>query len=50
MVEIICRSSSQNNFLETLNRNFAAIDTDAKETYILGDFKINMYGNNKYIV
>lgn len=50
VVEIICRSSSQNNFLETLNRNFPAIDTDAKETYILGDFKISMYGNNKYIV
>ena len=47
---IICRSSSQNNFLETIDRNFPSIDTDVKETYILGDFKINMYGNNKYIV
>ena len=25
------------------------MDTDAKETYILGDFNINMYENNKYI-
>ena len=50
MVGIICRSPSQNSFLEILNKNFPSIDTHAKETYILGDFTINMYGNNKYIV
>ena len=47
---IIYRSPSQNNFLEILNENFLCIDTVAKETYILGDFTINMYESNKYIV
>ena len=50
MVGIIYRSPSQNNFLEILNENFPSFDTDAKETHILGDFNINMYENNKYIV
>ena len=48
-VGIICRLPFQNNFLEILNKNFPSIDTDAKETYILRDFNINMY-ENKYIV
>ena len=46
VVEIIYRSPSQNNFLEILNKNFPPVDTDAKETYILGDFNINMYKTN----
>ena len=50
MVGIIYISPSQNNFLEILNKNFPSFDTDAKETYILGDFNINKYQNNKYIV
>ena len=50
MVGIIYRSPSQNNFLEIVNKNFPAVDTDAKETYILGHFNINMYENKKYIV
>ena len=33
---------------EILNKSFLSIDTDAKETYNLGDFNINMYENNKY--
>ena len=49
VVGIIYRSHTQNNFLEILNKNFPSIDTDAKETYILGNFNINMYENN-YIV
>ena len=44
------RSPSQNSFLEILNKNFPSIDTDAKETYILGDFNKNMYENNKSFV
>ena len=43
MVGIIYRSCSQNNFLNIL-------DTDAKGTYILSDFNINIYEINKYIV
>ena len=50
VVRIIYRSSSQKNFLEILHKNFPSTDTDAKETYILGDFNINVYENNKYIV
>ena len=50
MVGIIYMSPSQNNFLKILNKNFPSFDTDAKETYILGDFNINKYQNNKYIV
>ena len=50
VVGIVYRSSSHNNFLEILNENFSSIDTDAKETYILGDFDINIHENNKYIV
>ena len=49
MVGIIYRSHSQNNFLEILNKNFPSIDTGAEETYIFGNFNINMYENN-YIV
>ena len=47
---IIYRSPSRNNFPEILNKNFPSIDTGAKEIYIFGDFKINMYKNNEYIV
>ena len=50
MVGIIDRSPSQNNFLEILNQKFPFIVTDVKETYILGDFNINIYESNKYIV
>ena len=47
MVGIIYSTTSQNNFPEILNKNFPSIDTDLKETYILGDFNINIYENNK---
>ena len=33
-----------------LHAYYPYIDTDVKETYILGDFNINMCENNKYIV
>ena len=50
VVGIIYRKSSKNNFPKTLNKNFPSIDADAKETYIRGDFNINMYENNKHFV
>ena len=50
VVGIIYRSSSQKNFLEILHKNFLSTNTDAKETYSLGDFNINVHENNKYIV
>ena len=44
------RPPSQTNFLEILNMTFEKVDIDKKEIYILGDFNINMYHNNRYIV
>ena len=40
----------QTNFIKTLNEHFAKLDTTNKETYILGDFNINLYRNGKYII
>ena len=44
------RPPSQTNFLEILNMTFEKVDIDKKEIYILGDFNINMYHNNRRIV
>ena len=44
------RPPSQTNFLEILNMTFEKVDVDKKEIYILSDFNINMYHNNRYIV
>ena len=49
IVGIIYRPD-QSNFLEIINANFYKLDSDTKESYILDDFNINMYQNNKYIV
>ena len=49
-VSIMYRPPSQTNFLEILNMTFEKVDVDKKEIYILGDFNINMYHNNRYIV
>ena len=49
-VRIMYRPPSQTNFLEILNMTFEKVDIDKKEIYILGDFNINMYHNNRYIV
>ena len=49
IVGIIYRPPNQSN-LEIINANFDKLDTSTKESYILGDFNINMYHNNKYIV
>ena len=44
------RPPNQAKFLEILNMTFEKIDIDKKEIYILDDFNINMYHNNRYIV
>ena len=46
VVWIIYSLPTENYFREILNKNFPYIDTDTKETYILGDFNINIYENN----
>ena len=49
-VRIMYRPPSQTNFPEILNMTFEKDDIDKKEIYILGDFNVNMYQNNRYIV
>ena len=44
------RPPSQCNFLKIFNITFEKVDIDKKEIYILGDFNVNMYHNNRYIV
>ena len=44
------RPPSQTNFLENLNMTLEKVHIDKKEIYILGDFNVNMYYNNRYIV
>ena len=41
------RPPSQTNFFEILNMTFEKVDMDKKEIYILGNFNINMYHNNR---
>ena len=48
-VGIVYRPPSQASFLETMNEHFYKLDIINKETYILGDFNINLYLNNKYV-
>ena len=50
VVGIIYRPPNQRNLLEIVKANFDKLDTNTKELYILGDFNINMYYNDKYIV
>ena len=50
IVEIIYSPPNQSNFLEIINANFGKLDIVTKDSYILGDFNINMCHNNKYIV
>ena len=50
IVGIIYRRPNQSNFLQIINANFHKLDIDTKESYIPGDFNINMYQDNKYIV
>ena len=48
-VGTIYRPPSQSNFLEILNENLNKIDSISNETYILGDFSINLSLNDSYI-
>ena len=47
-VGIVYRPPSQASFLETVNENFYKLDAINKETYIFGDFSLNLCLNNKY--
>ena len=50
IVGIIHRPPSQGNFLEILNDNMNKIDSINNETCNLGDFNINLYLNDSYIL
>ena len=49
-IEVMYRPPSRTNFLEILNMTFEKVDTDKKEIYVIGNFNINIYHNNRYIV
>ena len=42
VVGTIYRPPNQTNFMEILNENLSKVDTNGAETYILGDFNINL--------
>ena len=48
-VGTIYHPPNQSNFLEVLNENMNKIDSISNETYILGDFNINLCLNVSYI-
>ena len=48
-VGTIYRPPSQINLLEVLNNNMNKIDSTNNETYISGDFNINLFLSNSYI-
>ena len=45
-VGTIYRPPNQSNFLEVLNKNMNKFDSISNETYILGDFNINLLLND----
>ena len=50
IVGTIYRPPSQNNFLELLNSNMNKINSVDNEIYILGDFNINLFLNDCYVL
>ena len=50
LVGTIYRPPSQNNFLELLNSNMNKINSVDNEIYIHGDFNINLFLNNSYVL
>ena len=50
IVGTIHRPASQNNFLEFLNSNMSKINSVDNEIYILGDFNINLFLNDSYVL
>ena len=48
-VGTIYRPPNQSNFLEVLNENMNIIDSISNETYVLGNFNINLSLNDAYI-
>ena len=49
VVGTIYRPPNQTNFMEIFNENLSKVDTNNVETYILGDFNINLWQNGHYV-
>ena len=50
VVGAIYRLPNQTNFMEIFNENVCKADTNNVETYILGDFNINLWQNGHYVM
>ena len=50
VVGTIYRPPNQTNFMEIFNENLSKVDTNNVETYILGDFNINLWQNGHYVI
>ena len=49
VVGTIYRPPNQTNFMEIFNENLSKVNTTNIETYILGDFNINLWQNGDYV-
>ena len=49
-IGIVYQPPNQTNFVKTLNEHIVKLDITNKETYIIGNFNINLYHNGKYII
>ena len=49
VVGTVHRPPNQTNFMEIFNENLSKVDTNNVETYILGDFNINLWQNGHYV-
>ncbi|MGY8822307.1 MAG: reverse transcriptase domain-containing protein, partial [Pseudomonadales bacterium] len=49
LVGTFYRPPNQINFLEKLNENFESLGTENVETFLLGDFNINLFQNGRYM-
>ena len=49
IVGTIYRPPNQTIFLEISNYNLSQVDTNVIETYIIGDFNINLWQNGRYL-
>ena len=41
---------NQKNFMESFNENLSKVDKNNVETYITGDFNINLWQNGHYLL
>ena len=49
VVDTIYCPPNQTNFMEIFNENVYKVDTNNVQTYILGDFNINLWQNGHYV-